>query len=83
MMTAKVALPESGDAAMRSGRMKCPLFPAGKSLPAPIAGNLPPQVDISLHIFGDETIAAPDRVAVRRRFESRSSSKRGPPAVIS
>ena len=83
MMAAKAALPESGDAAMRGDGMKCPLFPTGKSLPAPIAGNLPPQLTLSFHIAGNEAIAAPDRVAARQRFESLSSSKRGPPAVIS
>lgn len=83
MMAAKQALPESGTAAVRSGGMKCPLYPTGKSIPAPLAVYVPPFLFVSLHDTSEAAVAAPVSVACHKRFESLSASKRGPPALLS
>ncbi|MBS1825972.1 MAG: hypothetical protein JST93_11670 [Acidobacteria bacterium] len=82
-MMAKAALPDDGTASLRSGGMKCPLYPAGKSVPAPIAGYPPPHFSIALHGAAEGGVGVILTVDCRRLFESCSASKRGPPALFS
>lgn len=83
MMDAAAGAVDDGAAGIRSGEAKCPLYPAGKSVPVSLVGAVPLAGFGSLYLpLTRRVVARPDAVQ-GRSFESCSARKRGPPSVHS